>query len=242
MTNRQSNMIFYSIISIIIYALVINVFYPDFFEDFSKNAKELSIKEAVNNKEHDKALAIYQQLVEERISDGNENSIETAVMYEDMANLYFLLGAKSEEKNYYLKSLNVKKKLKKNDMFGFAKTYYKLGLIAETERQYDQAQLYYEKSLAKRLGLDDLKEGKKIEEKEEGIITSMHQSRLSYIRLNNEETIATFKKLGAVHNIKKEYALAKKYYEKALAASKVTFGEDDAETLDLIDLMKRLAF
>lgn len=113
MTNRQSNIIFYSIISIIIYALIIHFSYPEFFENFSKSKEELSIGEAMNKGEHKKALDIYQQLVEERISDDNENSVKTAAMYEDMAKLYFLLGNNSEEKNYYLKSLNIKKQLKK---------------------------------------------------------------------------------------------------------------------------------
>lgn len=236
MTNRQSNIIFYTIISIIIYALIINYSNPEFFENFSKSREELSIKEAMNKGEHNKALAIYQQLVEEKISDDNENSVETATMYEDMANLYFLLGNKVEEKNYYLKSLNIKEQLNKIDMFGFANTYDKLGSLAQEEKQYDQAQMYYEKSLLQRLG--NTKKGK---EKDEGMITGMHQSRLDYIRLNNEETIATFKKLGAIHNIKKEYAIAKKYYEKALTASKLTYGEDDIKTLEIMNLMNRLA-
>jgi hypothetical protein len=236
MTNRQSNIIFYSVISIIIYALVLNFSNPEFFENFSKSKEELSIKEAVNSGEHNKALVIYQQLVEERINDDNEINVETAAMYEDMANLYSLLGNKAEEKNYYLKSLKIKEQLKKNDMFGFAKTYFKLGLITEEEGQYDSAQIYYEKSLSKRLG-----DPEQVKEQDTGMITGMHQTRLNYIRLNNEATITTLKKLGAIHNIKKEYTIAKKYYDKALTASKITFGEDAAETLDLMDLIKRLA-
>ena len=236
MTNRQSNIIFYSIISIVIYALIINYSYPEFFENFTKSKEELSIKEAMNKGEHNIALSIYQKIEEERISDDNENNAETATIYEDIANIHFLLGNKVEEKNYYLKSLNIKKQLKKIDMFSFAETYYKLGLLAEDEKKYDQAQMYFEKSLLKRLG-----NTKKVKEEDEGMITGMHQTRLSYIRLNNEETIATFKKLGTIHNIKKEYAIAKKYYEKALTASKITFGEDDIKTLEIMNLMERLA-
>jgi len=236
MTNRQSNIIFYTIISLIIYALIINFTYPEFFENFTKSKEELSIKEAMNQGEHNKALTIYQKLVQEKINDNSENSVEAAAMYEDMANLYFLLGNKVEEKNYYLKSLNIKEQLKKIDMFGFANTYDKLGSLAEEEKQYDQAQMYYEKSLLKRLG-----NAKKVNEEDEGMITGMHQTRLSYIRLNNEETIAIFKKLGVIHTIKKEYVIAKKYYEKALTASKLTFGEDDIKTLEIMNSMKRLA-
>ena len=233
MTNRQSNIIFYSIISIIIYALIINFAYPEFFENFTKSQDELSIKEAMNKGEHIEALNLYKKMVEERKSDDSENNIETANMYEEMANLHFLLGNKIEEKNYYLKSLKIQKQLNKVDMFGFAHTYFKLGSIAEEEKQYDQAQMYYEESLMQRLGNTEKEE----DENDEGMINGMHQTRLSYIRLNNEETIATFKKLGAIHNIKKEYALAKKYYEKAFAASKITFGEDDIKTLEIKNLM-----
>ena len=234
MTNRQSNIIFYSIISIIIYALILHFSYPEFFEDFSKSKEELSIKEAMNKGEHKTALVIYQQLVEERITDGNENSVKTAAMYEDMAKLYFLLGNDLEEKNYYLKSLKVKKRLKKTDVLGLANTYDKLGSLAEEEKDYDQAQMYYEKSLLKKLG--NTEEGE-----DEGLFVGMQNTRQQYLRLNNEKTIATFKKLGEIHNIKKEYAMAKKYYEQALTASKLTYGEDDIKTLEIMNLMNRLA-
>ena len=237
MTNRQSNVIFYSVISIIIYALIINFLNPDFFEDFSKSKEELSIKEAMNNGEHKKALAIYQQWIKERISEEGEIDAEVAAMYESVANLYFFLGNKVAEKNYYLKSLNIKKQLKKNDIFGFARTYYKLGLIAEEEGEYDQAQMHYEESLSKRLG-----DSEKIKEENVGMINGMHQARLNYIRLNNKVTIATLKKLGAIHSAKKEYAIAKEYYVKALTASKLTFGEDDVETLKINGLITGLEF
>lgn len=236
MTNRQSNIIFYSVISLIVYALIINYAYPEFFENFSKSKEELSIKEAMENGEHKKALGIYQQLVEEQISDGNENTAETADMYESMADLSYKVGNSSEEKNLYLKSLDIKKKLKKNDMYGFAKTYFKLGLITEEEKQYDQAQKYFEESLSIRLGST----GNEKDQEETGMIKGMHDSRLSYIRLNNEETINTLKKLGAIHKIKKEYAEAKQYYEKALAASEITYGEDAIETTEIKDLLSRV--
>ena len=233
MTNRQSNIIFYTIISLIIYALIINYTHPEFFENITKSKEEHLIKESINDGEYNKALTIYQQLVEERISDASENSVETATIYEDMAELYSLLGNKKEEKNYYLKSINITKQLKEIDKYGLANTYDKLALLAEDERKYDQAQMYYEKSLSKRLGDTD-----KVED--EGMISGMHQSRLSYVRLNNEKTIATFKKLANIHSLKKEYATAKKYYEKALAASKLTFGEDDIKTLEIMKSMNQI--
>ncbi|WP_299878939.1 tetratricopeptide repeat protein [uncultured Cocleimonas sp.] len=239
MTNRQSNIIFYSVISLIIYALIINYAYPEFFEDFSKSKEELSLKEAKQNGEHKKALNIYQQLVAERISDGDEKTAETATMYEGMADIYYKLGNDAEEKNHYLKSLNIKKKLKKNDMYGFAKTYFKLGLITEEEKQYDQAQQYFEQSLSIRLG-NKGNETDQEKTEEQGMIEGMHESRLSYIRLNNEETINTLKKLGAIHKIKKEYPIAKQYYAKALAASKLTYGEDASETSEIKDLLNRV--
>lgn len=40
--------------------------------------------------------------------------------------------------------------------------------------------------------------------------------------------------------MKKEYAIAKDYYEKALAASKLTFGDDDIKTLEVAELIKQL--
>ncbi|MGK0270997.1 MAG: tetratricopeptide (TPR) repeat protein [Cocleimonas sp.] len=235
MTNRQSNIIFYSVISIIIYALIINYTHPEFYENFSKSKDELLIKESMDKGEYNIALTIYQKIEQERIDSNNENNVETATVYEDMAQLYSLLGNKIEEKNYYLKSIDIKKNLKKVDVFGFAETYSKLGAIAEKETQYDQAQVFYEKSLLKRLGNTE-------KEEDEGMIDGMHQSRQRYMRLNNEGTIAVFKKLGAIHTIKKENDIAKKYYERALTASNLTFGEEDNKTLEIKKTMKRLGY
>lgn len=238
MTNRQSNIIFYGVISIIIYALLVNHFYPDFFESFTKTTEELSIKEAMDKGEHNKALTIYQQLVEKKISTSDGvNSAETADIYEEMANLHLLLGNKVEEKNYYLKSLKIKKQLKKNNTFSIANTYTKLGSLAEEERQYDQAQMYYEKSLFKILGSP---QESAIVEEDEGMVEGLQNAQQRYKRLNNEWTIAAFKKLGAIHYIKKEYVIAKKYYVKALTASKLTFGENNIKTLEIRNLMIRL--
>lgn len=233
MTNRQSNIIFYSVVSIIIYALIIFYAYPEFYENLSKSEEELSIQEAIDGGEHKRALTIYQQLVEESISGGNELSPETALLYENMADLYSLTGKTDEEKNYYLKSLEIKEQLKKTHVFSLVKTYEKLGSLAESDKQYDQAQMYYEKSLSKKLGSTSA-------EDDEGMFVSMQNTRERYLRLNNEETIASFKKLGDIHSIKKEYEIAKKYYEKALTTSKETFGEDDIKTLDIMKLLNRI--
>ena len=235
MTNRQSNIIFYSVISIIIYALIINYTHPEFYENFSKSKDELSIKESMDKGEYNIALTIYQKIEQERIDSNNENNVETATVYEDMAQLYSLLGNKIEEKNYYLKSIDIKQNLKKVDVFSFAETYSKLGAIAEKETQYDQAQVFYEKSLLKRLGNTE-------KEEDEGMIDGMHQSRQRYMRLNNEGTIAVFKKLGTIHTIKKENDIAKKYYERALTASKLTSGEEDSKTLEIKKTMERLGY
>ena len=43
-----------------------------------------------------------------------------------------------------------------------------------------------------------------------------------------------------MHIIKKEYAIAKTYYEKALTASKLVFGEDDSKTLEILDLVNQV--
>ena len=43
-----------------------------------------------------------------------------------------------------------------------------------------------------------------------------------------------------MHIIKKEYAIAKTYFEKALTASKLVFGEDDHKTLEIMGLMNQL--
>jgi len=233
MTNRQSNIIFYSIISLIIYALFIHYTYPDFFENFTKSKEELSIKEAINNGEHTKALSMYQLLLDENSENKNKDDTEVASIYEEMANLHSLLGNKAEEKKYYLESITLKEQLKKPDILSIVTIYDKLGSLAEKEKQYDEAQKYYEKSLSHKLG--------NTTETDEGLFVGMQQSREQYLRLNNEMTIATMKKLGEIHDIKREYDISKTYYEKALAASKLTFGEDDPKTLDLMNLMNRLA-
>jgi len=233
MTNRQSNIIFYSIISIIVCALIINYVSPAFFNDLSKSTEELQVKEAIDNGEHNKALTVYHSLLEKRMSDGNENTAETAAMYEDMASLYRLLGDKNQEKNYYLKSLSVREQLGKSNISSFANTYDQLGSISEEEKNYDQAQMYYEKSLATKLG-------DTTENNDTGLVLGYQLDRERYFRLNNEATIATFKKLGEIHTIKREPNIAKGYYEKALAASKLTFGENDSKTLEVMQLVNQL--
>ena len=113
MTNRQSNIIFYGVIATVICGLIVSNLYPDFFGDMSKSEEQLAIKEAVVQGQHNKAISIYQTLVDQRISDSNEFTIGTANMYEAMANLHALAGNKAEEKAHYLKSLDIKKQLKK---------------------------------------------------------------------------------------------------------------------------------
>jgi len=235
MTPRQSNIIFYTIISFVVIAIIIDKTNPDFFGDFAKSEEELLLKEAVTKGNHNQALRSYQLLIEERISDGNEIHIETAQMYEDMAKSYALLGNKVEAKNHYLKSLNIKKQLAKNNLFAFSNTYYQLGLLAEEEQQTDQALMYFEKALFEILG-----DTTETEEEGGGYTSTMLKSQFKHKRLNNETTIAMFKKLAAMHIIKKEYAIAKTYYEKALTASKLVFGEDDSKTLEILDLVNQV--
>jgi tetratricopeptide (TPR) repeat protein len=237
MTPRQSNIIFYTVISFIVTAIIIDATNPDFFGDFAKSKEELLLKEAVNKEDHNQALTSYQILIEERIGDGNEIDTETAVMYEDMANSYASLGNKVEAKNHYLKSLNIKKQLARNNLYAFSNTYYQLGVLAEEEQQTDQALEYFEKALFEMLG-----DTTETEEEDGGFSSSMLKSRLKHVRLNNEGTIDIFKKLAAMHIIKREYAIAKTYYEKALTASKLVYGEDDNKTLEIMNLINQLEF
>jgi tetratricopeptide (TPR) repeat protein len=234
MTPRQSNIIFYTVLSFIATATIIHATSPDFFGDLAKSKEELLLKEAVNKGDHGQALTSYQNLVEERIRNDNEINAETAVMYEEMAKLYSSFGNKAEAKNHFLKSLNIKEQLNKNNPFAFANTYYQLGVLAEEEQQYEQALSYYEQALFKRLG--ELTETK---EEDGGFMSTLLNKRLKHQKLNNEGTIATLKKLASMHIIKKEYDIANTYYERALAASKVVFGEDDSKTLEIMDLMKK---
>ena len=236
MTPRQSNIIFYTVISFIVTAVAIQVVSPDFYANLGKNKEELLLKEALNKGDHNQALKSYQILVEERINDGNELSAETAEMIENMAKLYSSLGNKAEEKNHYLKSLHIKEQLDKNDMYAFANTYYQLGVLAEEEQQYDQALAHYENALLTRLG-----DPTETIDEDDGFTNSMHKSRLQHIRLNNERTIETFKKLAAMHITRNEYAIARTYYERALSASKLAFGEEDNKTLEIVDLMNQAA-
>ncbi len=235
MTNRQSNIIFYTVISFVVTAIIVQVTNPEIFADLGKTQEELLLKEAVEKGDHNQALTSYKLLVDERISNGKEINAETAIMYEDMAKLHSSLGNTTEEKNYYLKSLGVKEKLVKNDVFSFANTYYQLGFLAEEQQQYDQALMYFEKALSTRLG-----DKTEAEHENDGFSTKMHKSRISYIRLNNEGTIATFRKLAEMHVIKNQHAIAKSYYERALTASELTFGESDNRTLEVLDLVNRL--
>ncbi len=235
MTPRQSNIIFYTFLSFVATAIIVDANSPDFFSDFAKSREELLLKEALNEGDHNQALTSYQFLIEQRISDGNEIDTETAIMYEDMAKSYALLGNKVEAKNHYLESLNIKKQLAKNNLFAFSNTYDQLGVLAEEEQQTDQALLFFEKALFEMLG-----DTSETEEETGGYTSTMLKTQIKHGRLNNKHTIAIFKKLAAMHIIKKEYVIAKTYYEKALTASKLVFGEDDNNTLEIMGLMNQL--
>lgn len=233
MTARQSNILFYGVIAMIVYGLIVNHFYPDFFENLTKSEQEVSVKEAVTEGRHQDALVIYQQLAAQKISDGDEVTIETADIYDAMAKSFNKVGNRSEEKNHYQKSLDIKKQIKGINLYSLASTYFELGVIAEEDEQYDEAISYYERALSTRLGntqsVDD-----------QGIFEGLQNAQQRYKRLNNEGTITIFKRLAAVHVIKKEYEEAKKYLQRALEASDLTFGENDSKTIEIRDLLKNL--
>ncbi len=227
MTNRQSNIIFYAVISLIMSALLINMFAPEVIQQATDSKEQITIRKSLQEGEYQTALANYETLVNSEL-ENNKNTIELANLYEEIAQVQRQLGNNVEENNYYLKSLAIKKSLKKIDIFSLAKTYYQLGIIAEQSEQLNQAQNYFEKALTTRLGvIVDLKE------EDLGMFDGMQQSRLQYQRLNNEGTIANYLKLANIHKLKEQQAIAKEYYDKALAASILTFGEDDKRTLDL---------
>ena len=113
MSNRQSNIIFYLVIFLFICAMYVNHSHPDGFNVFTKSTEEVLVKEAIENGEYEKAIAHYQKLVAENIDDDNEISIQTADIYEEIAQAYFLLGNQQREQTYYVKSLGIKKQLPK---------------------------------------------------------------------------------------------------------------------------------
>jgi len=235
MTNRQSNFIFYSVVFLTISGFLINLLFPSAFDGFKMSKDQLVIKEAMANRAYPKALNSYQNLIAKQISDGHEITLQTTIMYEEMAHLYTLMNNNKLAKQYYLKSLAVKKQLNNADSYTLANVYYQLGLIAEQEQQTDRAISYYEQSLSARL-----RDIKTPVEGDEGMFENMQESRLGYLKSNHEDTIANYKKLGTLHNAKLEHAIANRYFAKALSASVNTFGEDDPRTLQIRGLIKGL--
>lgn len=233
MTNRQSNIIFYGVIALIAYGLIVNHFYPDFFEDLGKSKEELSIKEAVAQGDHTQALSLYRGLLLKRLGTDKETTTDTAEIYEEMAQLHAKADDTAEAKAHYLKALETKKRLNPVNTYSVSKTYFDLGTIAERDKHIDQAQSYYEQALSTRLG-------KPRSADDEGIFEGLQNNQQRYKRLNNAGTIAIFNRLAALHVAKKDYTSAKNYYERALEASKLTYGEDDAKTQEVKDLIKTL--
>ena len=233
MTNHQSNIIFYTVISIIVTGIIIHANNPDFFGDLGKSKEALLLKNAVSNGDYNQALTSYRSLVNERISNGKEFSAETAIMYEDMAKIYYSLGNPSDAKTYYLNSLDIREQLARNDVFAYADTYYQLGVLSEEKQQYNQALTYFEKALSKRLG-------NTTDDEPDGFTVGMHKSRLNHLRLNNAGTIDTLKKLAEMHIIKNDHTTAKSYFERALTASKTVYGENDDQTKKLTNTIQQL--
>ena len=233
MSNRQSNIIFYFVIFLFISAMYINHSHPDVLNIFTKSTEEILVKKAMANGEYEKAIAHYQKLVVENLNNDKEVSIQTADIYEDIAKAYFLVGNRLREESYYLKSLKIKKQLPKLNIHALADTYFKLGNLGEDNKQYDQAQMYYEYALSSRLG--DITEVS--EEVKKGMFLELQQTRLIYLRSNHRDTIVTYKALGKIHRIKEEHSISQDYYQRALAASINTFGKEDSKTIEIKRLL-----
>jgi len=235
MTNKQSNFVFYSVICLTISGFLIDFFIPTAFDGFKMNKEELVLKEALQNKQYNKALDSYKTLIGKRVSRGDDKSLETANLYEKIADVYALSDNQTQAKEYYLKAIEIKKQLGNVDSYSMANAYYQLGLLAEKEHNNGQALQYFEQSLTARLA-DIIAPDKN----DEGMFDNMQASRVSYLKQNHEDTIANYKKLAAIHSARNEYGIAKNYYQKALAASQNTFGEDDAKTLAILAAIKAL--
>jgi|GEM_PF-1407987 len=235
MTNKQSNFVFYSVICLTISGFLIDFFIPTAFDGFKMNKEELVLKEALQNKQYNKAIDSYKILIGKRVSLGDDKNLETANLYEEVAYLYTLSDNQTQAKTYYLRAIEIKQQLDNIDSYSMANAYYQLGLLAEKEHNNGQALQFFEQSLAARLA-DIIAPDKN----DEGMFDSMQASRESYLKQNHEDTIANYKKLAVIHSARNEDRIAKNYYQKALAASQNTFGADDAKTLAIIAAIKAL--
>ncbi len=235
MTNRQSNIIFYSAVVLFVIVALMNVYYPQLFEGFTKSNQELQIKEAMAKTEYDKALAVYGELIADKANQGESNTAETAQMYQEVAKIYALMGNSEQEQQFYLKALPIRQQLEEKDRYSLAQVYHQLGLLAKQQGRWNQAQQYFEKSLYARLG--DIEQ---FEESEKGMFNRLQAQRINYKRLNHAETIATFQQLAEVFVSKKDYQSAKNYYQSALEASEQIYGEDSAQMLTFSKLIDKL--
>jgi len=228
MTNRQSNIIFYAILSLILSALIINALNPELIQQVTDSDEELAINDAIKAGDHQRALANYQTLIK-KTQQHNNNSIELAKLYDSAALIsQQQLKDFTLANDYYLQSLAIKQNLPKVDIYSLAHTYFQLGVLAQNQQQLEQAQEYYEKALTTRLGtIIDLKD------EELGMFDGMQQSRLQYQRKHNEGTIANYLKLAETHQLMQQQAIADDYFNKALEASIEVFGAQDERTLAL---------
>ena len=236
MTNRQSNIIFYSAVVLFVIVALTNVYYPQLFESFTKSSQELQIKEAMAKTEYDKALAVYGEIINDKVTQGESSTAETAQLYQEVAQIYTLQGNSEQARQYYLKALPIREKLQEKDRYSLAKVNSQLGRIARQENRLDQAQQYFEKSLFARLGFVDLPENI-----DKGMFTKLQQQRINYKRLNHAETIETFQQLAEVFVNKKDYQAAKNYYQKALSASVEVFGENSEQVVMFSKRINELA-
>lgn len=234
MTNRQSNIIFYSLISLFLIGVITNAVFPQFFERFTKTEQELQIQQAMEKAEYDKALAVYSELVAANINQDQENTMPTAALYEEMAKIYALQDNQAQERAYYLKSLPIRKTFQEKDRYSLARIYHQLGLLDVQEDRLNKAQSNFEISLLTRLG------DEQSSDQDKGMFLSLMQQRIDYKRLNHSETVATFRQLAGVHEIKKEYKLAREYYTRALSVSKEVFGEESSQVADIERVISKL--
>lgn len=234
MTNRQSNIIFYTIILVVISGFIVNSYYPQYFEYMAKGQPQLAIDEALDKQEYEKALAIYSELIIEHASRGEANTEQVALMYEAVAKIYLLQGNQLQAQRYFLKALPIRQQRQERDRYSLAQLYHVLGELAVDLNRRDQGQVYFEQSLQARLASAQQADS------DSGMFTQMQQTRINYKRLNHPETIATFEQLAKLHLSQQDYQTAKNYYQKALQASINTFGEDSAEVASIADSIKQL--
>lgn len=181
---------------------------PDFqkilsnFKQIEQGNELLRIGEEANAKgSYDEVLKAYSEALIHFIASMGEDSLKTALCYNELGFAYHAKGEYERAMMYVRKSLAIFQKLLGEEHQDIATGYNNLGNSYQVKGEYDRAILYFRKALT---------------------------MNLKILGENHPDVATNYSNLGGIYNEKDEHDLALMYYKKALAIDLKASGRESS--------------